>query len=96
MKNTQKSVLACALLALSLSQASIADEVIQDDLVVVGSVCIGPECVINEEFGFDTLQLKSANPQINFVDTSASADFPVNDWQMGTFEPKVTQLNGHF
>ncbi len=40
------------------------------------------DCVNGESFGFDTLRLKENNLRIGVVDTSASASFPSNDWQI--------------
>jgi Chaperone of endosialidase len=58
------------------------DQVIADDLIVQGSACVGLDCVNNESFGFDTIRLKENNLRINFTDTSTSAGFPTNDWQL--------------
>ncbi|MCP5108067.1 MAG: tail fiber domain-containing protein [bacterium] len=58
------------------------DQVILDDLIVDGSACIGQDCVNGESFGFDTLRLKENNLRIKFQDTSSSASFPSNDWQL--------------
>jgi hypothetical protein len=60
----------------------IADQVIPDDLIVQSSVCVGFDCVDGESFGFDTIRLKENNTRIAFDDTSASAGFPANDWQL--------------
>ncbi|NQZ91835.1 MAG: hypothetical protein HRT97_05755 [Moritella sp.] len=66
-----------------------ADQIIQDDLIVNGngsgssSVCIGSACEIDHEFDFDTLLLKGTSPRIDFIDTSSSASFASNDWQIG-------------
>ena len=60
----------------------LADQVILDDLIVDGSACIGFDCVNGESFGFDTIRLKENNLRIRFVDTSSSASFPSNDWQI--------------
>jgi hypothetical protein len=38
--------------------------------------------VNNESFGFDTIRLKENNTRIKFDDTSVSAGFPANDWQL--------------
>ena len=62
---------------------AVADEVISDDLIVSGSLCAGSECIDGEDFGFDTLRLKSPTPQILFDDTSATGSFPNNDWMVG-------------
>lgn len=60
----------------------VMDQVIADDEIVQGSLCVGLDCVNNESFGFDTLRLKENNTRIKFEDTSASAGFPTNDWQI--------------
>jgi len=58
------------------------DQVILDDLIVDGSICAGMDCVNGESFGFDTLRLKENNLRIKAQDTSNSASFPSNDWQI--------------
>ena len=58
------------------------DFFINDDLIVTGSACIGFDCVNNEVFGFDTLRLKENNLRIAFDDTSTTAAFPRNDWEL--------------
>jgi hypothetical protein len=58
------------------------DQVIPDDLIVQASACVGFDCVNGESFGFDTIRLKENNLRIKFDDTSASAGFPANDWQL--------------
>ncbi len=58
------------------------DQVILDDLIVDGSACIGFDCVNGESFGFDTIRIKENNLRIRAVDTSSSASFPSNDWQI--------------
>jgi hypothetical protein len=58
------------------------DQVIPDDLIVQGSACVGLDCVNNESFGFDTIRLKENNTRIKFDDTSTSAGFANNDWQL--------------
>jgi len=59
-----------------------ADQQILDDLIVDGSECLGQDCVLDEEFSFSTLLLKENNLRIFFNDTSASASFPRNDWEI--------------
>ncbi len=61
---------------------TVNDQVIPDDLIVQGSACVGLDCVNNESFGFDTIRLKENNTRIKFDDTSTSAGFPANDWQL--------------
>jgi len=58
------------------------DFVIADDLIVQGSICAGLDCVDGENFGFDTLRLKENNTRLQFDDTSTSAGFPSNNWQI--------------
>ena len=61
----------------------VADQVILDDLIVDGSICVGLGCVVDEDFGFDTIRLVSDSPQIRFEDTSSTAAFPTQDWTIG-------------
>src|SRR5689334_4080220 len=61
---------------------TVFDQVIADDLIVQGSICAGLDCVNNEDFGFDTLRVKENNTRIQFDDTSTSAGFPNNNWQI--------------
>ncbi|MCW8870727.1 MAG: tail fiber domain-containing protein [Proteobacteria bacterium] len=63
-------------------QGDNRDQVILDDLIVDGSACIGFDCVNGESFGFDTIRLKENNLRIKFQDTSTSASFPSNDWEL--------------
>ncbi len=65
-----------------IGTAAQADFVINDDLIVDGSACIGFDCVNGESFGFDTLRLKENNTRIKFDDTSSSASFPRNKWEL--------------
>jgi Chaperone of endosialidase len=58
------------------------DQVIADDLIVQGSICAGLDCVNNEDFGFDTIRVKENNTRIQFDDTSTSAGFATNNWQI--------------
>ena len=60
----------------------VFDQVIPDDLIVQGSICAGLDCVNNENFGFDTIRVKENNTRIQFDDTSTSAGFPTNNWQI--------------
>ncbi len=57
-------------------------QVIPDDLVVQGSGCFGFDCSATESFGFDTIRTKENNVRIGFDDTSSSAGFPTNNWQI--------------
>jgi len=58
------------------------DQVIPDDLIVQGSACVGFDCVNGESFGFDTIRMKENNTRIQFNDTSSTASFPTNNWQI--------------
>ncbi len=65
-----------------VTNATLADQVILDDLIVDGSACIGQDCANGESFGFDTIRIKENNLRIKAQDTSTSASFPTNDWQL--------------
>ncbi len=69
-------------LALIVAAPATADQVILDDLIVDGSACIGFDCVNGESFGFDTIRIKENNLRIRAMDTSSTASFPSNDWQI--------------
>lgn len=69
--------------AVLLAGPAMADQVINQDLNVQGSVCVGADCGTSENFGFDTIRLKSETPQIHFEDTSVSGAFPSTDWRVG-------------
>lgn len=71
-----------ALLIGFLPSSAYADQVILDDLIVSFSSCVGTSCQNGEDFGFDTLLLKDDVLRIRFVDTSNTASFPTNDWQI--------------
>lgn len=80
--NLKTKIAALSLPLVIISATAVADQVILDDLIVDGSICVGLDCVNGESFGFDTLRLKENNLRIKFQDTSASASFPTNDWQL--------------
>jgi hypothetical protein len=65
-----------------LASSARADQIILDDLIATSSSCVGTACVDGEDFGFDTLRLKDDVIRIRFVDTSTSASFTTNDWQI--------------
>jgi hypothetical protein len=66
----------------SKGDAGLKVQVINEDLVVLGSACVGLDCGTAPAFGFDTLRLSENNTRINFEDTSNSASFPTNDWEI--------------
>src|SRR6266581_788085 len=65
-----------------LSLFSAPDVVTPDDEDIQGSLCVGLDCINNEPFGFDTIRLKENNTRLQFNDTSTSAGFPTNNWQI--------------
>jgi len=52
------------------------------DVTVQGSMCVGFDCTTSESFGFDTIRIKENNTRLTFVDTSTTASFPGNDWEI--------------
>src|SRR5437868_4621944 len=60
----------------------VFDQVIPDDLIVQGSICACLVCVNNEDFRFDTIRMKENNTRLQFDDTSTSAGFATNNWQI--------------
>lgn len=62
--------------------ASTADQVFLDDVIIDGSMCVGMDCVNGEEFSFATILFKENNLRLFFNDTSSSATFPNNDWEI--------------
>ncbi|MDF3131131.1 tail fiber domain-containing protein [Kiritimatiellaeota bacterium B1221] len=67
----------------SLTFTAVADQVITDDLIVDGgSIAVGTDSVNGEDFGYSTVLLKENNLRIRFQDTSNSAAFPSNDWEL--------------
>ena len=81
-KTFSTAVLMVAAACLAFVPNAAADQVILDDLIVDGSACIGFDCVNGESFGFDTIRIKENNLRIKAQDTSSSASFPSNDWQI--------------
>ncbi|HQQ76120.1 MAG TPA: tail fiber domain-containing protein [Thermoanaerobaculia bacterium] len=69
------------------------DFFVNDDQIVVGSGCFGFDCVNNEVFGLENLLLKQNNNRIRFDDTSVSAGFPNNDWQIRANDDNSGGLN---
>ncbi|QBF81861.1 tail fiber domain-containing protein [Shewanella maritima] len=91
MNTLVKTSLAAALAV--VANNAIADQVFNDDLIVTSSACIGQDCVNGESFGFDTIRLKENNLRIKFQDTSNSASFPSNDWQLTANDSSNGGLN---
>jgi hypothetical protein len=59
-----------------------SDYIAYTDAIVNGSLAVGFDAVAGENFGFATILLKENNLRIKFDDTSSSAGFPANDWQL--------------
>jgi len=68
--------------AVSAQSVKALDLVTAQNEEIQGSLCVGFDCVSGESFGFDTIRLKENNTRIKFDDTSTSAGFPNNDWQL--------------
>ncbi|TQV80222.1 tail fiber domain-containing protein [Aliikangiella coralliicola] len=78
-----KKIAIGSIAALSVYSALVlADVQHLDDVIITQSLCVGQDCSNGESFGFDTLRLKENNLRIKFQDTSTSASFPSNDWQL--------------
>ena len=77
--NWKKTVVLMTMLTGALLQA---DSIILDDQIVDGSTCIGTDCTNGEVFDFSTIKLKENNLRLEFMDTSSTASFPGNDWQI--------------
>lgn len=92
----------CASTVIFQVGAARADVVHADDVIVQGSECIGFDCVVDENFGFDTIRLKENNLRIKFDDTSSTSGFPANDWEItindsasgGTNKFSITDVTG--
>lgn len=80
--STASAVAIAGSMMLGLSTAATADQVFNDDVIISFSLCVGNDCVNGESFGFDTIRLKENNLRIGFNDTSVSASFPSNDWEI--------------
>lgn len=89
----KKSIIVLPLVMMTFASNSYADQLILDDLIVSGSHCVGFDCVNGESFGFDTIRLKENNLRIRFFDTSSTASFPSNDWQITANDSNNGGLN---
>ena len=89
---TLTAIAGLIVVAAPLEQAAAA-QVFATDLIVQGSECVGVDCSSSESFGFDTIRLKENNLRIKFDDTSNSASFPRNDWQLTANETGNGGLN---
>jgi hypothetical protein len=77
-----------------LHPSSVAADVVHgDDVIIDGSLCVGFDCVNGESFGFDTIRLKENNLRIKFQDTSSTASYPSNDWQITANDSSNGGLN---
>src|SRR5205085_1095568 len=62
------------------------DNVIADDLIVDGAACVGLDCADGETFGNEQLKLKANTVRLKFEDSSNTAGFATNDWQLSANE----------
>lgn len=65
-----------------LSLSTHADQLFHDNVGALNSLGVGIDITNGEDYGFDTIRLKENNLRIRFQDTSVSASFPSNDWQL--------------
>lgn len=93
LKNSVSTELTTSGSANTLPELVFQDQVIPDDLIVQASLCVGFDCVTNESFGATTIKLKENNLRIFFEDTSTSAGYPDNDWQIATNETTFGGIN---
>ncbi len=66
---------------------------ISGDQTIRSSLCVGFDCVDTENYGSDTIRLKENNLRIKFDDTSATASFAANDWELTANSPDNGGLN---
>ena len=77
------STVLLGLTTLLIAASSSAQDVVHiTDTIIQGSLCAGIDCVNGESFGFDIIRIKENNLRIKAQDTSASASFPDDDWQL--------------
>ena len=77
----RRIALGAALVAL-LATPAAADINHDDDVRIGGSACIGFNCVLNMNFGSDTLVLHEDNVRLLFQDNSTTGSFPTTDWRI--------------
>ena len=89
------SALAAAVLSLMAAFPAQAQYTV-GDREIDGSLCVGLDCVNGESFSFDTIRMKENNLRVKFMDTSSSASFPQNDWQLRANESSNGGRNAFF
>lgn len=82
MNLSKLTYLICTAIVLTVPVSAVADDQHLDDVIISSSLCVGEDCNNGESFGFDTIRLKENNLRIRFQDTSTTASFPGNDWQI--------------
>ena len=86
-----RSLLVGATLVTALpAQAQIVHN---NDVVIIGSLCVGFDCAAGVGFGFDTIRMVENNTRLDFTDTSNTASFPTQDWQLVANESSNGGLN---
>ena len=53
-----------------------------ENVSIDGHLCAGLSCIQGETFGEELLKLKETKIRVKFEDTTSSAGFPTNDWQI--------------
>jgi hypothetical protein len=64
------------------SIAAPATVLTTNDGVIIQSLCVGIDCPNSPSFGDTTIMMMENNTRIKFDDTSNSASFPNNDWEI--------------
>ncbi|MEQ9425221.1 MAG: hypothetical protein RJQ09_12430 [Cyclobacteriaceae bacterium] len=54
----------------------------ESEFLVVGKLAVGAQVTADVDFGENTMVFKSSSNRIRFDDTSSSASFPSNDWEI--------------
>ena len=68
--------------ALAVAGVPAAADLLSGDSYVTGRLCVGANCVNGEGFGEATLKLKQNITRLTFEDTSSTANYPANNWQL--------------
>ena len=68
--------------AIAVAGVPAAADLLSGDSYVTGRLCVGANCVNGEGFGEATLKLKQNITRLTFEDTSSTANYPANNWQL--------------
>jgi len=87
-KTLMKTVGVAALVSLGAGMAAQAQTILTTgNGIVRNSLCVGGDCQTGIGFSDSTIILKENNTRIKFADTSASASFPREDWELEANSP---------